>query len=234
VRDHPTGRRGRISHITDGDSLLGTFGDKTEKVLLFSGYSPEVNPIECYGIEATAMLAQLAPIGSVAWFERGETSLDRYGRSLYWVSIEVEPGRWQLLQDAIIAAGADEVRIYSPDDRYADWLMLRESQGRVAGLGMRSVCADSEQAGEAMGIASNNCDPSYPTVCIRPLHPGGDLDCADIPYRRFVVLPTDPHHFDGDKNRIGCEAHWSGRPNELASRALEGGNCERTPARTLT
>jgi len=47
------------------------------------------------------------------------------------------------------------------------------------------------------------CDPSYPTVCIPP--PPPDLDCKDIPYRRFRVLPPDPHHFDGDFDGIGCE-----------------------------
>jgi len=49
----------------------------------------------------------------------------------------------------------------------------------------------------------SNCDPSYPTVCIPP--PPPDLDCRDIPYRRFQVLPPDPHRFDGDHDGIGCE-----------------------------
>lgn len=47
------------------------------------------------------------------------------------------------------------------------------------------------------------CDPSYPTVCIQS--PPPDLDCKDIPYRNFKVLPPDPHHFDGDHDGIGCE-----------------------------
>jgi len=54
------------------------------------------------------------------------------------------------------------------------------------------------------GGSSNNCDPSYPTVCIQPKPP--DLDCGDIPYRNFKVLPPDPHNFDGDKDGIGCES----------------------------
>ena len=48
------------------------------------------------------------------------------------------------------------------------------------------------------------CDPSYPTVCIPPAPP--DLDCGDIPYKRFQVLPPDPHRFDRDKDGIGCES----------------------------
>jgi hypothetical protein len=48
-----------------------------------------------------------------------------------------------------------------------------------------------------------NCHPSYPTVCIPP---PPDLDCGDIPYRRFQVLPPDPHDFDGDGDGIGCKS----------------------------
>ena len=48
------------------------------------------------------------------------------------------------------------------------------------------------------------CDPSYPNVCIPPYPP--DLDCGEIPYKRFIVLPPDLHRFDGDKNGIGCQS----------------------------
>jgi len=52
-----------------------------------------------------------------------------------------------------------------------------------------------------------NCADSYPTVCIPP--PPPHLKCTDIPYRNFVVrwdVPhPDPHHFDKDRDGIGCE-----------------------------
>jgi hypothetical protein len=51
------------------------------------------------------------------------------------------------------------------------------------------------------------CAASYPDACIPP--PPPDLNCADIPYRNFRVLwniaDPDPHHFDGDRDGIGCE-----------------------------
>jgi hypothetical protein len=47
------------------------------------------------------------------------------------------------------------------------------------------------------------CAAEYPTVCIPP--PPPDLNCADIPYRNFTVLPPDRHHFDTDHDGIGCE-----------------------------
>src|SRR5439155_9710638 len=50
---------------------------------------------------------------------------------------------------------------------------------------------------------STGCDRAYPTVCIPP--PPPDLDCGDITFRRFTVLPPDPHGFDGDHDGVGCE-----------------------------
>jgi len=47
-----------------------------------------------------------------------------------------------------------------------------------------------------------NCHPAYPTVCIPA--PPPDLDCQDIPFRNFTVLPPDPHRFDGDGDGVGC------------------------------
>ena len=49
---------------------------------------------------------------------------------------------------------------------------------------------------------SDNCDSSYPTVCIPS--PPPDLDCGQISFRRFRVVGGDPHRFDGDHDGIGC------------------------------
>lgn len=51
---------------------------------------------------------------------------------------------------------------------------------------------------------TENCDPSYPDVCITS--PPPDLDCEGIEYRNFTVLQPDPHGFDGDYDGIGCES----------------------------
>jgi hypothetical protein len=50
----------------------------------------------------------------------------------------------------------------------------------------------------------DNCDPSYPDVCIPPYPP--DLNCGDVSDKRFGVVPPDPHGFDGDRDGIGCES----------------------------
>lgn len=56
----------------------------------------------------------------------------------------------------------------------------------------------------ATAAPARNCDPSYPGVCIPP--PPPDLDCGDIPFRRFQVVAPDPHGFDRDADGVGCES----------------------------
>ena len=53
-------------------------------------------------------------------------------------------------------------------------------------------------------VPASDCDPSYPTLCIPVGAP--DLDCGDIPDRRFPVQPPDPHRFDGNHDGVGCES----------------------------
>ncbi len=47
------------------------------------------------------------------------------------------------------------------------------------------------------------CAAEYPTVCIPP--PPPDLNCGDIVFRNFTVLPPDRHKFDTDHDGVGCE-----------------------------
>ncbi|MBD1838902.1 DNA/RNA non-specific endonuclease [Coleofasciculus sp. FACHB-501] len=51
---------------------------------------------------------------------------------------------------------------------------------------------------------AGQCSPAYPDVCIPPAPP--DLNCDDIEFKNFQVLPPDPHNFDGrDNDGFGCE-----------------------------
>jgi hypothetical protein len=47
-------------------------------------------------------------------------------------------------------------------------------------------------------ICSGTSQPNCP--------PPPDLNCSDIPHRRFTVLPPDPHNFDGSNDGVGCES----------------------------
>jgi len=48
------------------------------------------------------------------------------------------------------------------------------------------------------------CDPNYGGVCV-PLV-SYDLDCKDIPARKFQSIGNDPHGLDRDKDGIACES----------------------------
>lgn len=48
------------------------------------------------------------------------------------------------------------------------------------------------------------CDPNYGGVCV-PLV-SYDLDCKDIPARKFQSTGSDPHGLDRDKDGIACES----------------------------
>jgi hypothetical protein len=52
-------------------------------------------------------------------------------------------------------------------------------------------------------VPQSGCDPSYPDFCIAP--PPPSLNCDNIPQKNFRVLSPDPHGFDKDKDRIGCD-----------------------------
>jgi micrococcal nuclease len=65
-------------------------------------------------------------------------------------------------------------------------------------------CEKKSSSSSSSSSKFEECDPSYPDFCILP--PPPDLDCEDIPHKRFTVLQPDPHRFDGDKDGIGCES----------------------------
>ena len=75
---------------------------------------------------------------------------------------------------------------------------------REAGRGLWSHCDATAAPDETPVTAPSGCDPSYPTVCIPS--PPPDLDCGEIPFRRFEVIGSDPHGFDGDGDGVGCES----------------------------
>lgn len=97
----------------------------------------------------------------------------------------------------LLVEGHAQVSTYPPNVRYVELFRVLQVEARQQGKGL---WAEAPAAGP---YVSAECDPSYPDVCIPP--PPPDLDCGDIPHRRFRVLPPDPHHFDGDRDGIGCE-----------------------------
>ncbi|MFP4006775.1 MAG: excalibur calcium-binding domain-containing protein [Spirulinaceae cyanobacterium] len=82
--------------------------------------------------------------------------------------------------------------------------MIPKILAAISILGIIFLSSSQPQIPPALA-QTTNCDPAYPDpdVCIPS--PPPDLDCGEIEYRNFTVLPPDPHRFDGDKDGIGCE-----------------------------
>jgi hypothetical protein len=71
--------------------------------------------------------------------------------------------------------------------------------------GESTSSTNSEQSSDNQAKSNgSNCDPSYPDVCIPS--PPPDLNCGDIPQKRFTVSGSDPHGFDRDNDGVGCES----------------------------
>ena len=107
--------------------------------------------------------------------------------------------------------GIDTPEVGQCDAAKATALARQLAQGRPVKLVGDPTQATRDRYGRLLAyvVLSGGRDLGYQElargyrVCIPP--PPPDLDCADIPYRNFRVLPPDPHHFDGDHDGIGCE-----------------------------
>jgi micrococcal nuclease len=163
------------------------------------------------GLEAKAFLTRMLQ-GKRVWVELDVQERDRYRRVLAYLYLEDPRGDWtyggrRLLQVnlELVRAGWAEPYTVPPNVRYAELYVQAAREARAKGRGM---WAPARPGGSSPGVkgsspAGRNCDPAYPTVCIPP--PPPDLDCSDIPYRGFQVLPPDPHRFDRDGDGVGCE-----------------------------
>jgi micrococcal nuclease len=70
------------------------------------------------------------------------------------------------------------------------------------------VARSAAAAARRPSAAKRELRGSYPDFCIKP--PPPDLNCADISATNFRVrwdVPDpDPHHFDGNRDGVGCES----------------------------
>lgn len=186
----------RVEKIVDGDTLYV----EGYKVRLSLTNTPESNQVGFS--EATQFTKNLCPIGSLVIIDQDDQQqYDSYGRLLGKVFCDKK-----ILNSELLYNGhANILTKYCQASEFS-----KESWAQQYGCGMskaptqtkKDVPSSAQEAKPATN--TKNCDPSYPDVCIPPYPP--DLDCRDIPYKKFRVLPPDPHRFDGDKDGIGCES----------------------------
>jgi hypothetical protein len=90
-------------------------------------------------------------------------------------------------------------------------------------LGCWIVIAGAQPLGPASladhaALAAAGCDASYPDFCIPP--PPPDLNCGSAAIagrHNFRVLQPDPHHFDTDRDGIGCESAFTDTPTPISA-----------------
>ena len=204
-----------VGSITDGDTFRTGSGDR---IRLIGIDTPEVGQGACFAAEATAALTALIPPGTAVHLELDVDPIDRFGRTLAYVHRDADG----LFVNRAMALDGFAVQLTVPPNvARADQLGAAVAEARDAGRGLwGSACAvtvEPEPAAApatalppiqpAVGTippAGGPCDPSYPDVCIPPAPP--DLDCGDVPHRRFAVVGADPHGFDGDRDGVGCES----------------------------
>jgi micrococcal nuclease len=222
--------RAVVTQVIDGDTVDVSLNDQVVRLRLIGMDTPETvhpsKPVECFGREASDQAkAMLAGQSVLLETDDSQDSVDRYGRQLRYVWLP--DGR--LFNLEMIAQGYAFEYTYNVPHKYHGAFVRAEQAAREQQLGLWApeACngeqrpADSSPAApqlsptesvptqpppveQPQGDQAENCDPSYPGVCIPPYPP--DLDCGEITYRRFEVLQPDPHGFDRDKDGIGCES----------------------------
>lgn len=221
---------GTVSRVVDGDTLdVILASGKKERVRLIGIDAPERGA--CYFSQATARARQLALRKRVTL--RGDptqATRDRNGRLLSYVLIG---GRVELGL-TLIQQGLGRVYVSSRPFARLSSYRRAEAAAKASARGLWASCGTkvplvptpppttttitptqppiiptippvtTAAVPPTTTTPSGGCHPSYPTVCIAP--PPPDLDCGQIPHRRFTVLPPDPHGFDGNKDGVGCES----------------------------
>jgi len=210
----PTMTEARVVDVVDGDTIKVSIAGQVYTVRYIGIDTPETvhpsQPVQWMGPEASA--ANKALVGDqTVYLEKDVSETDKYDRLLRYVWLA--DGR--MVNEELCRQGYAQSSSYPPDIKYQDRFVAAVQEARSTGRGLWGAAPEPTpvpqplvRSGPVIDIAptqtSNSCDPSYPTVCIPPSPP--DLNCGDIPYRRFQVVGIDPHGFDRDGDGVGCES----------------------------
>ena len=168
---------GKVTQVIDGDTIR-----INEHSIRFA-LSSAAELYQANGEKAREFIDTICPVGSVALVDEddGQTQ-GSYGRIIGVIYCNGMNLNAELL-DANLGHIASE--------------FCKVSEFSSSLWAQKHGCSDEP-------LEPQNCDPSYPDVCIPS--PPPDLDCGDITHQNFEVLQPDPHGFDGDYDGIGCES----------------------------
>lgn len=173
----------KVMQIIDGDTIYTT----NHKIRLSLTDTPEKN--EPRFQEAKSFTSMHCPVGSMITIDQDDLQpYDVYGRMLGKVYCD-----GGVINEILLSNGLGTILT-----RYCDTSEF-SAESWVQKYGCGKPVVSLKTIPDDIG----DCDSSYPDFCIASYPP--DLDCGDIPHKRFTVLPPDPHRFDGDKDGVGCE-----------------------------
>jgi len=187
---------GQVVGVVDGDTIDVSLGGQTFRVRYIGMDTPEQN--QAFYQEATAYNQKLVA-GKTVTLVKDTSETDQFDRLLrYVIAGEL------FVNNELVVKGYASASAYPPDTACVTALELAQRQAQTSKVGLWLPTPEIYVPPITGADNNGNCDPSYPGVCIAPAPP--DLDCGDIPYRRFQVLPPDPHKFDRDGDGVGCES----------------------------
>jgi len=176
----------RVIDVIDGDTIVIEGGERVRYIGIDTPES--TNQQQCFGDEAAERNRELVA-GRMVGLERDVSERDRFGRLLRYVYVGDVFVNELLVRDGYAAPST-----FPPDVKYQERFRAAERAARDRAAGLWGACVE-ESAG--------TCDPAYPDVCIPP--PPPDLQCSEVAFTNFLVLPPDPHNFDGNGDGRGCE-----------------------------
>lgn len=132
---------GEVTKITDGDTIHVSIGGGDETVRLIGIDTPESvdprTPVECFGKEASAHLAELIPVGTEVRLVRDVEARDRYGRLLAYVYRLPD----ELFVNVAMARDGYAAQLtFPPNVAHVDAVGDAVAEARDAGRGLWSAC----------------------------------------------------------------------------------------------
>ena len=221
---YPPGQEAVVVEVIDSDTIDVDMDGTINRVRYIGMDTPERGMP--FFDESTGANAELVS-GQTVILVKDVSETDQYNRLLRYVYCL----DGTFVNAELVRLGFAQPATYPPDVAYQDLFVALQREARDGGLGLWGLPTNTPiplptntpiplptftpaplpsytpvpvQPTPPPPPPAQNCDLHYPTVCIAPYPP--DLDCGDIPYRRFTVLQPDPHGFDGDNHGVGCES----------------------------
>ena len=130
-----------VERVVDGDTIDVSIDGRGDTVRLIGIDTPETKkpdtPVECFGPEASARLAELLPPGTPVRLERDIDSRDKFGRLLAYVHREPDD---LFVNAVLIDEGLARPYPFEPNTTYADQFAAAAETARTNGIGLWSAC----------------------------------------------------------------------------------------------